>query len=106
MDNKSGSFRGPDEEDFFLGSPYARSSVGEADGSHGLQQLPDEEANTLGLEDFRPYCNTHDTTFEPLDAHTIKSIKLMDILRRTKAPLNAYQPFLEWHLRVTPGASP
>ena len=97
----SGSFEVAEEEDFFLGGPDASATDGEAGGSSGSTELEDEEANTSMLEDFREYCNTHDTKFEALDSHTIKSIKLMDILRRTKAPLNAYQPFLEWHLRET-----
>ena len=62
---------------------------------------PCAQANTQMMEDFREFCATHPRKFEPLDAATVKSIKLMDILRKTKAPLNAYQPFLEWHLRET-----
>ena len=62
---------------------------------------PHGEANTQILEDFREYCGTHSQKFEPLDEPTIKSVKLMDLLRKTKAPLRAFQPFLEWHLRET-----
>ena len=100
-DDKSVSLAHSDGEDFFVGSPEANSSEGEAQGSPGSAAPTHGEANTQIPEDFHQYCDTHDTKFEPLDTHTIKSIKLMNILRRTKAPLNAYQPFLEWHLKET-----
>ena len=56
-------------------------------------------ANTEMLQQFREYCNTHDHRFLPLSKEDIASIKLMDVLRRKKAPLNAYAEVLEWHLK-------
>ena len=50
-------------------------------------------------ESFREYCDTHSDQLEALDEATEKSIRLMDLMRKAKCPLNAYQPFLEWHLR-------
>ena len=57
------------------------------------------KVNTQMLEKFREYCRTHDHRFLPLSQEDIASIKLMDILRRKKAPLNAYSELLEWHLK-------
>ena len=62
---------------------------------------PFGDANTQMLKEFRQFCATHASKFQPLDEPTKTSIKLMQILRQTKAPLNAYQPFMEWHLRET-----
>ena len=57
--------------------------------------------NTEMLEQFRAYCVGHVHKYVRLTSQTVSSIKLMDALRRKKAPLNAYQEIMEWHLKET-----
>ena len=51
------------------------------------------------LDDFRRFCDGHSRKFKELTKEEEGSIKLMDILRRKKAPLNAFPEVLEWHLK-------
>ena len=81
--------------------PTSSDEESDADAAGAEAKPPDGQPNTQMLKDFRDYCADHPSNNTTLDAPTIKSIKLMQILRQTKAPLNAYQPFLEWHLRET-----
>ena len=48
---------------------------------------------------FRAYALSHADEFPPLKDAEITQIKLLDILKRKRAPLNAYQELLEWHLK-------
>jgi len=55
--------------------------------------------NRQYIEAFREFCNTHEKKFLPsLTNPEMTAVKLMDVLKRKKAPLNAYQELLEWHL--------
>ena len=51
------------------------------------------------LEQFVAYCQDHSDNFLGLTAGEESSIKLMDILRRKKAPLNAFPELLTWYLK-------
>ncbi len=51
------------------------------------------------LERFVAYCRDHSDNFLDLTVPEETSIKLMDILRRKKAPLNAFPELLTWHLK-------
>ena len=51
------------------------------------------------LDDFHSFCDSHQKKFKELTKEEEGSIKLMDILRRKKAPLNAFPEVLEWHLK-------
>ena len=54
------------------------------------------------LDDFRSYCTNHSMQHLPrLRKEVVTSIKLMDALKRKKAPLNAFPELLQWHLRET-----
>ena len=57
------------------------------------------EPNTQLLEEFRAFCDEHQDKFLDLTKEEESSIKLMDILMRKKAPLNAFAEVLEWHLK-------
>ena len=58
----------------------------------------DPEPSRQKLDEFRAYCN--DLKGMPsFPKETKSSIKLMDVLRRKKAPLNAFSEVLEWHLK-------
>lgn len=57
--------------------------------------------NTAMLEDFRAYCSAHSYHFLRLTREEKTCIKLLESLKRKKAPLNAYPDLLEWHLKET-----
>ena len=57
--------------------------------------------NTSMLNKFRSYCDTHSYHFLRLTKEEKTCIKLLDSLKRKKAPLNAYPDLLEWHLKET-----
>ena len=52
------------------------------------------------LDAFLAYCDPR-RFVAPLEPVHITGIKLMDTLRRKKAPLNAYKDVFEWHLKET-----
>ena len=56
--------------------------------------------NTEILSQFREYCMANEWQVNLTEEET-SSIKLMDVLRQKKAPLNAYASVLEWHLHET-----
>ena len=54
------------------------------------------------LEEFVQFCHNHHTKGDTnLKKEQKKSVELMDILRRSKAPLSSFQATLEWHLNET-----
>lgn len=55
--------------------------------------------NTELLRKFREYCEESELNL-PLSKEDAASMKLMDILRLKKAPLNAYADVLTWHLHL------
>jgi len=79
----------------------------EANHSESEDSAADEDhvANNTGpntqiLKKFKAYCDEHFDNFLQLTTEEKTSIKLLDVIRR-KAPLNAYQQLLEWHLKET-----
>ena len=56
--------------------------------------------NTEIRKKFRAYCDEHFDNFLPLTKEEKASIKLLHAMRK-KAPLNAYQQIMEWHLKET-----
>ena len=57
--------------------------------------------NAAVLERFVACCDGHSHNFLDLTDADKTSIKMMDILKRNRAPLNAYQELLTWHLKET-----
>ena len=57
--------------------------------------------NTKMMEQFKAYCNSHRHHFLPLTKAEKTQIKLMDTLKRHKAPLGAYKEVLEWQIKET-----
>ena len=54
--------------------------------------------STRGRDDFRQFCATN-TFFAPFTEGEERGIRLLDVLRLKKAPINAYSALCEWHLR-------
>ena len=71
----------------------------ESIGASSDNETMDDGTNTAKLSEFQEYCEGHFEAFLPLTKEDIASIRLMDALRRKKAPLNAYSELLQWHLR-------
>ena len=68
----------------------------EADAEHGNAEgrtLP----NDKNIKAFRAYC-TKAKQFPDLDEKEVRGIKLLDILRRKKTPMDAYDELLGWYL--------
>ena len=57
----------------------------------------DDGPNPRRLEAFREFCEELDENFHDLTTEGECSIRLMDILMRKKAPLNAFGEVVEWH---------
>ena len=75
-------------------SPKIGTKIGTLEGDHASKRRK--------LDEFRSYCATHTTEHLPhLRKEAKASIKLMDALKRKKAPLNAFPEILEWHLKET-----
>ena len=54
------------------------------------------------LDNFIEYCFDHHTNpNNQLSEEDARSVNLMELLRKSKAPLSSYQPMLEWHLKET-----
>ena len=59
----------------------------------------------LMREEFLQFANSG-RFVAPLEATDHTGVRLMDILRRKKAPLNVYKALFEWHLRETGAVLP
>ena len=58
--------------------------------------------NTDIVDNFIQYCWKHQLERDQdLTEEEEKSVQLMDLLRKSKAPLGSFQPMLEWHLKET-----
>lgn len=71
-----------------------------------VESNPEEEASDSGTVDgtvrerFVEYCEGHQRKFLKLTRADKSSIQMMDILKRKKAPLNAYPELMTWHLKA------
>lgn len=83
-----------DSDDDFL---LPMDSENDDENHQSNDQTPDKST----LRDFRDYCANARANFAPLDDNKRQAIKLLDILRRKKAPLDSYDEVMEWHLRST-----
>ena len=61
----------------------------------------DTEPNTEMLNQFTECCTNFNHNFLDLSGPDITSIKLLDIMKRKKLPLNSFEELLEWHLKET-----
>ena len=75
------------------------SDNGHANLSDSDASEPNPEPSRRSVEQFREYCDTHADEFLDLTKEDKTSIRLMDVLKRKKAPLNAHAEVMEWHLR-------
>ena len=55
------------------------------------------QPSSAGRDDFVRFCELNEF-FAPLTRAEETGIKLMDVLRQKKAPINAYPSLMEWHL--------
>ncbi|MEM7375605.1 MAG: hypothetical protein AAF587_43840 [Bacteroidota bacterium] len=115
MDEESGY---PHKEDQFS-DPYAflpgedsdptgddSSSLDGKPKAKGIEKTMDGSKDSNGpdstmLKGFVEYCKNHEKNFLPLSSQEKTSIRLMELLRNNKTPLNAFPEFLEWHLKET-----
>ena len=106
----------PDQDDTSIDLSYAYSSQTEdwTDSEDELIPIDEDplakaydsdatdeesiEPNTQMLDEFREYCEQA-KHFVPLTKEQVISVRLLDLLRRKKTSLNAYQEVLEWHLK-------
>jgi len=58
----------------------------------------DPRPNRAMLAEFRQFC-TEARQFLPLRKEQITSIKLLDLMKRKKTSLNAYEEVMDWHLK-------
>lgn len=74
--------------------------VNDADIDDGDEVPPaeDDHPSSRGLDDFVAFCNENQY-FAPLTAAEEAGIKLIDVLRKKKAPMNAYDMVMDWHLQ-------
>ena len=73
--------------------PVVDENEDENNQNNNLQ--PDDS----NLTSFQNYCDYAATHFAPLSKDHEAAIRLMDILKRKKAPLDTYDEVMEWHLR-------
>ena len=73
------------------------SSGSESEGDD--VESDDMEPNSETLNQFKEYCTNFSHHFRDLTGPEITSIKLLDILKRKKSPLNSFEDVLEWHLK-------
>ena len=74
---------------------YSESTEGKEEEDHnGIQTGP----STAGRDDFFAFCKEN-RFVAPLTRAEECGIRLMDVLRKKKAPINAYNKLMEWHLR-------
>ena len=59
--------------------------------------------NTFIRDDFRDYCNKAPKTFMEFTSTQICAIRLVATLHKKKAPLNAYESLMDWHIRSLGG---
>ena len=74
------------------------ASSGDESSQNDDESRDSASPNTDILEDFIQYCYQHHLKEDQeLAEQEAKSVQLMDLLRKSKAPLSSYQPMLEWH---------
>ena len=95
-DSEGGDADGEDDSTEY-GMECDNDSEVEMDADLGVKPA----ANTHSLDEFKEYCSSHSNRYLPLTKEEVTSIRLLDCLKRKKAPLNAYQELLEWHLKET-----
>ena len=61
------------------------------------QDAEEQEPSTKAMDDFVDFCREH-TQFAPFTEAEKCGIRLMDVLRNKKAPINAYDGLMKWHL--------
>lgn len=100
-ENDSGQWKGEEEDE------EIQDQDGEDEDSQDDATINDATATGTAkpepirepLDEFRAFCEGHDDKFLDLTREEEASIRLMDILKRKKAPLNAFAEVLEWHLK-------
>ena len=74
-------------------------SVASAAGSEPNAAEP--EPNSQMMEEFAEFVDKHPENHLRLTNAEKTSIRLLDVLKRKKTPLNAFPEMLEWHLKET-----
>ncbi|MEM7002472.1 MAG: hypothetical protein AAF529_16910, partial [Pseudomonadota bacterium] len=58
-----------------------------------------EGPNTWIRDQCKEYVRGHIGNFLPFSKQVVTVLRLMDLMKLKKAPLNAHASFMEWHLR-------
>ena len=70
----------------------------ESDEEFSPAKPKDARPNRAMLAEFRQFCKEARQLL-PLSKEQVTSIKLLDLMKRKKTSLNAYEEFMEWHLK-------
>ena len=102
-DDESGQAPMSDEEEDEESDDFGQYYVEDADPEDQVpnmddESIPDWQPSTKGRDDFVEFCRKN-IFFAPFSDAEVRSIKLLDVLRQKKAPINAYNSVMEWHLR-------
>lgn len=65
------------------------------------QRVPKTPPDDRNIKAFRKYCAMAQRSFIPMNRMEKRGVRLMDTLRKNKAPLTAYDDLLGWHLEET-----
>ena len=93
----------PDQDHADDEGPFDAFSTSEDNDSEQLEEAStndNEETvfNTRIRDQFKENC-APDRFFLPFLSSEVTGVKLMDVIRTTKGPLNAYKAIMSWHLR-------
>lgn len=114
-DNEAVGFPSPDDEDSDNEVDDPQLGVVNSEGSEAddaasyvedsSEEVDDEDVageemgpSTRTFDDFTQFCSDNNF-FAPLTDAEESGIRLMDTLRKKKAPMNAYAAVFDWHLR-------
>ncbi len=106
---------GPDDTESEEDDPESEAGddFGDGDDKYGLsdsesgglpsdsedETIPSEGPNTWIRDQYKEYARGQVGNTIPFNKEEEASIRLMDVLKLKKSPLNAYKSLMEWHLR-------
>ena len=101
------------DEDSLGNESETDDSKSKSDGDESVATLPNDNQTTQNnqkerpppddrnIKQFRQYCKKGMTSFIRLNKRQVRGVKLLDILRKNKTPLTAYDDLLGWYFDET-----